>query len=107
MSYYFSRLRPADSADVSGKLAFWTPLMKQSQTHQRCIALSTAPTTDSSTTTATTHRSITATAASTASTAWLSFTLSDMQHRFTRVSRASSTSLVHTADCSTTHQPAC
>ena len=63
MSYYFARLRTADSADVAGKLSFWQPLLAHSQTHQAC---------DSSGSQRRTR---------------LSLTLHDMQQRFVRVSR--------------------
>ena len=74
MSYYFSRLRIADSADVSGKCAFWTPMIKQSQSHQRCNHSAAAHSNTATTTPA------------------LSFTLQDMQYRFTRVSCRHNTS---------------
>ena len=103
MSYYFSRLRQADSADVSGKMTFWAPLLKQSQAHQRCTAAAAtavaaaaaATATDTVTsTTATTATSTPSTATTAATTVqpWLSFTLQDMQHRFTRVSGGPMTS---------------
>ena len=33
LSFYFSRLRASDAADVSAKVEFWAPLMRSSQLH--------------------------------------------------------------------------
>ena len=87
MSFFFSRLRAADAADVRAKERFWGAAMRAAQRHAMHSA---APTpTPTPTPIPNPHPTPTPTLTTTTTAAQppprLSFTLADMQRRFTRV----------------------